>query len=200
MPITLVTEPDGVPRCSWCVAHPAYRAYHDEEWGRPVHDDQALFRKLCLDGFQAGLSWWSILSRRDAFRDAFADFDPAVLVTWGADEVDRLVADPRIIRHRGKIEATLRNARIALDLADRHGSLDAWLWRFAPDPASRPARITPEVASRLVDSPESHAMAKALKQEGWGFVGPTIAYAFMQAVGMVDDHLEGCHARGAGAA
>lgn len=184
----LLTGADGVTRCWWPGEDPLYVAYHDGEWGRPVHDDRLLYEKLCLEGFQSGLSWLTVLRKRPRFREVFAGFDPAVVAHFGEADVQRLLGDAGIIRHRGKIEAAIANARAVLDIAARHGSLDAFAWGFAPEGHRRPA--TP--ADVPATTPESAALAKALKAVGARFVGPTTAYAFMQAMGLVDDHLEGC--------
>ncbi len=185
----LLSIGEDPPRCGWCGGDPLYVSYHDHEWGRAVHDDVRLFEKLCLEGFQAGLSWLTILRKRDAFRSAFAGFDPAVIGRWGSTEVERLLADATIVRHRGKIEAAIHNARRALVLLDEVGSLDAHLWSFAPDPAPRrPLRL----ADVPTTTPEARALARDLKRRGWRFVGPTTAYAMMQSMGLIDDHLQGC--------
>ncbi len=185
----LVTGPDGRVRCWWPGDDPTYLAYHDTEWGRPVHDDRRLFEKLCLEGFQAGLSWLTILRRRPGFREAFHDFDPERVAALDDRDVERLLEDSRIIRHRGKIEATVNNARRLLELQDTVGSLASHVWSFAPDPApSRPATR----GDVPVTTPEATALARDLKQRGWRFVGPTTAYAFMQSMGLVDDHIAGC--------
>jgi len=186
---------DGLQRCRWCEATPAYRHYHDHEWGFPVTDDRRLFEKLCLEGFQAGLSWLTILNKREAFRKAFAGFDAERMARFGEADVARLLGDAGIVRHRGKIESAIHNAGRVLALREEFGSLAAYAWRFEPDPASRPARLTPEVLRTLSTSPASVAMSRDLKKRGWRFVGPTTVYAFMQAMGLVNDHVEGCHAR-----
>ena len=186
---------DGALRCHWCRASPAYQHYHDHEWGFPVGDDRRLFEKLCLEGFQAGLSWLTILNKREAFRSAFANFDAERVVRFDDSDVARLLADAGIVRHRGKIESTLNNARRVLELRAEFGSLAAYAWRFEPAAASRPKRVTPAALRALGSSPESVAMSKDLKKRGWSFVGPTTVYAFMQAMGLVNDHLEGCHVR-----
>ena len=186
---------DGRARCSWPGGDPGYVAYHDAEWGRPVADDRLLFEKICLEGFQSGLSWLTILRKRDGFRRAFDGFDFARVARYGAAEIARLVADPGIVRHRGKIESTVNNARRALEMADEFGSLGAFFWRWEPDPASRPARLDRAALAALGKTPESAALSRELKKRGWSFVGPTTAYAFMQAMGMVNDHVEGCFAR-----
>ncbi|HWM84677.1 MAG TPA: DNA-3-methyladenine glycosylase I [Kofleriaceae bacterium] len=191
----LVRGEDGKRRCSWGASTPDYVPYHDREWGFPVDDDRRLFEKICLEGFQAGLSWITILRKREAFRRAFAGFDFRVVARYGAREVGKLLADSGIVRHRGKIEATIQNARCACDLVDEVGSLAAFVWRFEPAPASRPSRLTQDALKGMSQSPESVALSKELKRRGWRFVGPTTVYAFMQAMGLVDDHLDGCWVR-----
>ncbi|WP_117214463.1 DNA-3-methyladenine glycosylase I [Allorhizocola rhizosphaerae] len=171
---------DGLPRCSWAVGTPIYEEYHDVEWGRPVRDDDALFEKISLEAFQSGLSWITILRKRPAFRAAFAGFDRAKVAVFDESDIARLMADPGIVRNRSKIEATIHNARIAQDV-----ELSALLWSFAPPARPRRTQIP-------ATTPESVAMAKALKKLGFRFVGPTTAYALMQATGMVDDHIKGC--------
>jgi DNA-3-methyladenine glycosylase I len=193
LPDGLVADRDGATRCWWPGDDPAYREYHDTEWGRPVHEDQRLFEKLCLEGFQAGLSWLTILRKRPAFREAFAGFDPELVARFGPSDVVRLLGDARIVRHRGKIEATVANARAYLDLLDTDGSLDAFVWRYAPTDPPVP-RTRGEVRAT---SPEATAMARDLRRRGFRFVGPTTAYAFSQAMGLVDDHVAGCDWRGA---
>ena len=183
------------PRCWWAGEHAEYQRYHDLEWGRPVDDDVRLFEKVCLEGFQAGLSWWTILQRREAFRRAFSGFDPARVARFDARRVERLVGNAGIIRHRGKIEATVQNARRALELIEERGSLAAFFWDFVPPERERPPRMTFAALSRLAVTPTSTALSKELKRRGWSFVGPTTCYAFMQAMGLVNDHLEGCAAR-----
>jgi DNA-3-methyladenine glycosylase I len=187
---------DGVVRCFWGDTPPEYRAYHDTEWGFPVADDRRLFEKLCLEGFQSGLSWLTILRKREGFRKAFAGFDFAKIARFGEKDVERLLRDASIVRHRGKIEATINNAHRAVELVEEAGSLAAYVWRFEPDPASRPKRLTWPLLLEMAATPESQAMAKDLKRRGWRFVGPTTVYAFMQAMGLVNDHLHGCAARG----
>lgn len=189
---------DATPsRCGWCGDHLDYQAYHDTEWGFPVGDDRRLFEKLCLEGFQSGLSWLTILRKRAAFRRAFADFDYDRLARWNARSVERLLQDPGIVRHRGKIEATLSNARAARALRDEFGSLAAFFWHFEPDDADRPERLDEPSLLALAQTPASAAMAKALKCRGFRFVGPTTAYAFMQSMGIVNDHAEHCDTRAA---
>ena len=191
----LFTDEAGCPRCRWCQASPLYRHYHDHVWGFPVADDRRLFEKLCLEGFQSGLSWLTIPNKREGFRAAFANFDAEQVAAFGPADVERLVQDAAIVRHRGKIESTINNARRVLELRAEFGSLAAYAWRHEPAPQDRPARLTREVARTLSTSPASVAMSKDLKKRGWSFVGPTTVYAFMQAMGLVNDHLEGCHAR-----
>jgi DNA-3-methyladenine glycosylase I len=179
---------DGRARCWWGASTPEYTIYHDEEWGRPVGDDRLLFEKLCLEGFQAGLSWLTILRKRPAFRAAFAGFDIAAVAGFGEADVSRLLNDQGIVRHRGKIAAAIGNAGLALRLIEEQGSLAAYVWSYVPE--------VPEVAPSLRSiSPESTAMSQDLKRRGWSFVGPTTVYAFMQAMGLVNDHLVGCWAR-----
>lgn len=178
--------PDGVARCAWCLSTPAYRHYHDTEWGMPVADDRALFEKICLEGFQCGLSWLTILNRRESFRAAFANFECEAVAQFTEADVERLLQNPGIIRHRGKIEAAINNARRALELREEAGSLAAFFWRYEPDPAEHARR------GLVSQTPESGALSKALKKRGWRFVGPTTIHAFMQAMGMVNDHAPGC--------
>ena len=182
-------------RCFWGASHPLYVTYHDEEWGFPVADDRRLFEKLCLEGFQSGLSWLTILKKRESFRAAFRRFDMGAVARFGARDVARLLKDAGIVRHRGKIESTINNARRARELARERGSLAAFFWSFEPPPSERPRRITRAVLRKLATTPASVAMSRELKKRGFSFVGPTTAYAFMQAMGLVDDHLEGCAAR-----
>jgi DNA-3-methyladenine glycosylase I len=193
----LFSDEAGVRRCAWCQSSPAYRDYHDREWGFPVDDETRLFEKLCLEGFQAGLSWLTILNKRDAFRRAFAGFDAARVARFGAKDVGRLLADAGIVRHRGKIESAINNARRLLELRAEFGSLAAYAWRFEPAGAARPKRVTLAALRARGLPPEATALAKDLKQRGWTFVGPTTVYAFMQAMGLVNDHLEGCAVRAA---
>ena len=195
----LFTAPDGKPRCAWCAPSLAYLHYHDTEWGFAATDDRRLFEKLCLEGFQAGLSWLTILNKRDAFRRAFADFDARAVARFTPADVERLLQDEGIVRHRGKIESAINNARRLLELQAECGSLAAYVWRYEPAPKSRPRRLTYAALKNLGSSPESIAMAKDLKRRGWSFVGPTTVYAFMQAMGLVNDHIEGCHVRAAAA-
>lgn len=182
----IFTGPDGLLRCRWCAATEGYMAYHDHEWGFPVGDDRRLFEKLCLEGFQSGLSWRTILDKRENFRAAFEGFDFHRVAVFTEDDVLRLLQDAGIVRHRGKIEAAIHNARMAQAMVAQEGSLAAFFWRHEPDPASRvPGQV-------VAESAESQAISKALKKRGWKFVGPTTVYAFMQAMGMVNDHAPGC--------
>ncbi len=189
----LLTGEDGVARCWWACSAAEYRAYHDKEWGFPVSDDVRLFEKLSLEGFQAGLSWLTILRKRNAFRAAFASFDYSSIASFGERDVKRLLADAGIVRHRGKIEAVINNAQRVLELVEAEGSLARYIWRFEPKP--RPGKLARADLARLAVTPESKALAKDLKRRGWRFVGPTTVYAFMQSMGLVNDHLEGCQAR-----
>ncbi|HEU5258276.1 MAG TPA: DNA-3-methyladenine glycosylase I [Vicinamibacterales bacterium] len=191
----LVRHDDGLSRCWWAGTDPLYLRYHDEEWGRPVVDDRRLFEKICLEGFQAGLSWLTILRKREAFRQAFADFDMSRVARFGARDIARLLGDAGIVRHRGKIESAVNNARRAEALVDEFGSLAAYIWQWEPDAKSRPRRITRAALMDLAVTPESKALSKDLKKRGWTFVGPTTIYAFMQAVGLVNDHIDGCASR-----
>ncbi len=191
----LIRYDDGRWGCWWAGDDREYRAYHDSEWGRPVDDDIRLFEKLCLEGFQTGLSWLTILRKRKNFREAFAGFDPAVIAGFGPDDVERLLDDAGIVRHRGKIEATINNARRYHELVDTEGSLAAFVWQFEPDEESRPIEMTRDELFEMTKTPESTRLSKELKRKGWRFVGPTTMYAFMQAMGLVNDHLEGCHVR-----
>ena len=192
----LVRNEDGVVRCAWGGSgHLEYRAYHDDEWGMPVTDDVRLFEKLSLEGFQAGLSWLTILRKREAFRRAFAGFDFRRVARFGAHDVERLLDDAAIVRHRGKIESTVNNARRAVELVEAEGSLAAFAWRFEPPSEARPARVTRDALRELTQTEASRSLAKELKRRGWTFVGPTTVFAFMQAMGLVNDHLDGCDAR-----
>jgi DNA-3-methyladenine glycosylase I len=190
-----VRGPDGLLRCPWATGAPDYLDYHDEEWGRPLRGVVPMFERLCLEGFQSGLSWLVILRKREGFRRAFAGFDPVRVAEFDDEDTARLLADPGIVRNRAKIEATRRNARAVLELDQ---PLDELLWSFAPDPATRSRPRTFDDVPAVTQ--ESTAMAKALKKHGFSFVGPTTCYALMQAAGLVDDHLEGCLAGGAGRA
>lgn len=188
--LSLSRGADGLRRCSWCGTDPLYVKYHDTEWGRPVRDDRRLFEKICLEGFQSGLSWLTILRKRENFRRAFLDFDHAALARRDGRFVDRLLTDAGIVRHRGKIESVLNNAQRARELVREQGGLSDFLWSFAP-PARR------KFNGMAPATPESTALSKELRRRGWSFVGPTTLHAFQQAVGMVNDHLPGCSARAA---
>jgi DNA-3-methyladenine glycosylase I len=185
----LLVGADRVTRCWWAGADPLYVAYHDREWGRPLRGDDALFEMLCLEAFQAGLAWITILRKREAFREAFEGLRVESVARFGAGDIARLMADARIVRNRAKIEATIGNARAALELPDGGGRLTRFVWSFAPP--ARPARVSSFEKLPSV-TPEAVALSTALKARGFRFVGPTIVYSFMQAVGMVDDHLAGC--------
>jgi DNA-3-methyladenine glycosylase I len=189
----IVVGRDRVARCWWADSAPEYRDYHDTEWGFPVSDDVRLFEKLSLEGFQAGLSWLTILRKRDAFQRAFADFDFDRIARFGERDVARLLADAGIVRHRGKIEAVINNARRAAELVQSEGSLAHYVWRF--EPGARTGGLDRARLAELAVTTESTALAKDLKRLGWRFVGPTTVYAFMQAMGLVNDHLDGCDAR-----
>lgn len=182
-------------RCEWAGSAPLMIEYHDHEWGFPVADDRALFEKICLEGFQSGLSWSTILNKRVDFRRAFADFEIDRVARFDASDVERLLGDASIVRHRGKIESAIGNARRAIAIRDEFGSLAAFVWRFEPDPAGRPAAPTPDDVSSFVTSPESTALSRDLKRRGWSFVGPTTMYAFMQSMGLVNDHHCRCATR-----
>jgi DNA-3-methyladenine glycosylase I len=184
----LLEDSDGIVRCWWAGTDPLYVEYHDTEWGFPVTNDVRLFEKLCLEGFQAGLSWLTILRKRENFRSAFAGFDFRQIAGFGELDVTRLLNDAGIVRHRGKIEATINNASRAPDLIDEFGSLSAYVWSHAPNRPEPPTEL-PSI------TPESTALSKDLKRRGWRFVGPTTIYAFMQAMGLVNDHLDGCAIR-----
>lgn len=184
-----VNGPDGAPRCGWCGQVEAFFPYHDREWGFPVDDDRRLFEKLCLESFQSGLSWRTILAKRENFRNAFHQFDFHRVAQLDEQDVQRLLQDEGIVRHRGKIEAVINNAKRAIELVEREGSIAAFVWRYEPDPAQLGA---PQSVST---SAESVAMSKELKKRGWKFVGPTTVFAFMQAMGLVNDHVEGCVTR-----
>lgn len=181
-----VLGPDGEPRCSWCSAAPEFFEYHDNEWGHPVDDDIRLFEKICLESFQSGLSRRTILTKRDNFRASFSSFDFNKVSKYNDSDVERLLKNKGIVRHRGKIDAVINNAKRAREIVEREGSLAAYFWRFEPDETNLPE---PQTVST---SEESIALSKALKKLGWKFVGPTTVYAFMQAMGLVNDHAHGC--------
>jgi len=186
---------DGVSRCWWALGSESYCRYHDKEWGRPTRDERWIFEKLCLEGFQCGLSWLTILNKREAFRRAFANFEIERVARFNRRSVERLLGDPGIVRHRGKIESTINNAKRALELQQEAGSLAAFVWRAEPEPRSRPKKLTRAALSKLSKTAESTALSRELKKRGWSFVGPTTMYAFMQAAGIVNDHLSGCVAK-----
>lgn len=181
-----------IQRCWWCGEDALYVAYHDREWGFPVADDRRLFEKVCLEGFQAGLSWLTILRKRVGFREAFANFEFERVARFKPRDVERLVGDAAIVRHRGKIESTINNAKRAREVAEEFGSLATYFWQWEPARNARPPRITREVLAAMPTSAESIALSKDLKKRGWSFVGPTTIYAFMQAMGLVNDHLHAC--------
>lgn len=189
------TEAELEATCSWHGGDTLYRAYHDEEWGRPVKDDRRLFEKLCLEGFQAGLSWITILRKRENFREAFADFDIERVAAFEERDVARLLGNAGIVRHEGKIRSVINNARRAGDLIEREGSIARFVWAHEPHPDTRPDEVDREFLRSATTSPESVALSKALKSRGFSFVGPTTVYAFMQAMGLVNDHLETCRVR-----
>ncbi len=195
MALELFQGDDGRHRCGWCGSDAQYQAYHDNEWGMPVADDRRLFEKLCLEGFQSGLSWRTILAKRENFRRAFHGFDWVEMARMGEPEVQALLQDAGIIRHRGKIEAVLNNARCVQELIVREGSLARFVWSFEPAAGSRPEAVTVPWLCANTTSAASTAMAKELKRRGWRFVGPTTVHAFMQSMGLFNDHLDGCHAR-----
>lgn len=188
-------DESAIERCWWCGDDPQYVAYHDNEWGRPVTDDRRLFEKICLEGFQAGLSWLTILRKRENFRRAFSNFEIDTVARLGGGDVDRMLLDRGIVRHRGKIEAVINNARRAIDLIDQVGSLSSHVWGFAPT-ATGGHPVGGDGASTPVSvSAESTALSADLRRRGWRFVGPTTMYSFMQSMGLVNDHVAGCHAR-----
>ena len=184
-----------VHRCYWCDDSELYRHYHDTEWGFPVVDDTRLFEKICLEGFQSGLSWLTILRKRENFRAAFKQFDISSVARFTERDVRRLMADAGIVRHQGKIEAAINNARCAEQLLESHSSLAAYFWQFEPEPKTRPHQLDVATLKTMTQSKESLALSKDLKQRGWRFVGPTTMYAFIQAMGLVNDHEQGCHVR-----
>ena len=191
----LIRGEDGLDRCFWHGGLEDYRRYHDEEWGRPVTDDIRLFEKICLEGFQSGLSWLTILRKRENFRAAFAGFDFHQVARFGDDDIARCLGDAGIIRHRGKIVSTINNARRAVDLKAEFGSLSRYFWSYEPDASERPPRMDYATLKANPTSPTSIRLSKDLKKRGWTFVGPTTVYAFMQAMGLVNDHVEGCCCR-----
>ncbi|HVM11839.1 MAG TPA: DNA-3-methyladenine glycosylase I [Actinomycetota bacterium] len=190
-----VVGDDGIRRCWWCAGDALYERYHDTEWGRPVADDVRLFEKLSLEGFQSGLSWLIILRKREGFRRAFRGFEPAAVARFNSRSVERLMGDGSIVRNRAKIEATINNARRYLELVGEFGSLARYVWGFEPDAKDRPGRVVLEWLFANPKTPASIAMSKDLRKRGWNFVGPTTVYAFMQAMGLVNDHVEDCDLR-----
>ncbi len=184
---TTIIGPDGKARCGWCAAAPEFFDYHDREWGFPVSDDQRLFEKLCLEGFQSGLSWRTILAKRENFRAAFCNFNFERIASFGESDVQRLLGDAGIVRHRGKIEAVINNGQRACEMVKQEGSLATFIWRYEPEHPAEPQTVS--------TSPESIALSKELKKRGWKFVGPTTAYAFMQAMGLINDHVKDCAIR-----
>ena len=196
----LRTGADGIDRCWWCGDDPQYVAYHDHEWGRRVTNDTRLFEKLCLEGFQSGLSWLTILRKRDNFRRAFDDFDMVAIAAYGVPEIERLLGDAGIVRHRGKIESTINNARRAIELTEAEGSIAAYVARYAGPGDGCAVSADAGAAPIPATSAEAIALSKDLKRRGWSYVGPTTMYAFMQAMGLVNDHLDGCWVRDACAA
>lgn len=195
MALELIRGRDGLHRCGWCGDDALYQAYHDDEWGMPVTDDRRLFEKLCLEAFQSGLSWRTILVKRENFRHAFHGFDWRAMAAMDEADVQRLLQDAGIVRHRGKIEAVLHNARLMPELIASEGSLARFVWSFEPAPESRPHEVDADWLRANTTSTASTAMAKALKRRGWRFVGPTTVHAFMQSMGLFNDHLAGCHAQ-----
>jgi len=193
--MTTKSAPQTQVRCGWCGDLEDYCHYHDNEWGFPVDDDRRLFEKLCLEGFQSGLSWLTILRKREAFRKAFHNFEIDKVARFTEHDVQRLLGDAGIVRHRGKIEAAIHNAKRAQELLETESSLAAYFWKFEPDPETRPKKLTAEVLRTMAISPESTALSKDLKKRGWKFVGPTTMYALMQAMGLVNDHMDGCSTR-----
>jgi len=185
-----------VSRCWWAVGSESYRVYHDKEWGRPTLDDRWIFEKLCLEGFQSGLSWLTILNKRENFQEAFANFEVEELARFNRRNVERLMNNAGIVRHRGKIESAINNAKRARELREEFGSLAAFVWQFEPPAQSRPKKVTRTALMKLSKTPESVVLSKELKKRGWSFVGPTTVYAFMQAAGIVNDHLHWCAAHG----
>lgn len=191
----LFADESHTSRCAWCQASDVYRNYHDSEWGFPVDDERRLFEKICLEGFQAGLSWLTILNKRDNFRKAFANFEAEQVAKFGDADVKRLLADAGIVRHAGKIASTINNAQRVIELRREFGTLGAFVWRLEPLAAERPGSITYDAVKAMPSSAASTALSKDLKKRGWTFVGPTTMYDFMQAMGLVNDHIEGCASR-----
>jgi DNA-3-methyladenine glycosylase I len=191
----LAAGDDGIVRCWWCVGDPLLQTYHDLEWGRPVADDTEIFEKLCLEGFQSGLSWLTILRKRDNFREAFKSFDIPTVARFNARSVERLMLDAGIVRNRAKIEATVGNARRYPALVEEFGSLATYVWSFEPGGGARPTRLDWATLAEITTNEEATAMSKDLKKRGWSFVGPTTIYSMMESIGLVNDHLSGCALR-----
>lgn len=191
----IITGEDKICRCWWCGQDPFYQSYHDNEWGRPVIDDIRLFEKICLEGFQSGLSWITILRKRENFRKAFDDFDIYKISKYQDEDIERLVLDAGIVRHRGKIISTINNAKRAIEMKKEFGSLSAFFWKWEPQSHHRPTEFSSATLKALGKTDQSLALSKDLKKRGWSFVGPTTVYAFMQAMGLVNDHVDGCHCR-----
>ncbi len=191
----LITGPDGKRRCFWAGSSDDYIEYHDKEWGRPVTSDTRLFEKICLEGFQSGLSWLTILRKRENFRKAFHGFDLEKVASMGEKDVERLLQNAGIVRHQGKIRSTINNAQKAIELCEAEGTLAKYFWAHEPHHMERPQELTYEVLMTLGKTPKSTEISKDLKKRGWSFVGPTTVYAFMQAMGLVNDHVEGCFVR-----
>ncbi len=192
---TEISPQDGLPRCPWPGDDPLYRHYHDNEWGRPVTSDTRLFEKICLEGFQSGLSWITILRKRDRFREVFHGFDIAKVAAMTEADIERLLLDAGIIRHRGKITAAINNARRTLEIQREFGSLAAYIWQFEPQPGHRADDYSWSALSAVAQTDASRALSKDLRKRGFNFVGPTTCYAFMQSMGMVNDHIETCFCR-----
>ena len=195
LPNGLITGKDGISRCWWSGDDATYIKYHDQEWGYPVNDDRQLFEKICLEGFQAGLSWLTILRKRENFRKAFDNFDFDKISIYSSEDINRLLQNKDIIRHRGKIEATINNAQRAIEIVEEFGSLARYFWQWEPLENTRPDIFSFEVLSKITQTEESKTLSKDLKKRGWRFVGPTTCYAFMQSMGIVNDHVEGCICR-----
>ena len=188
----LILGSDSISRCFWCGEKPDYVSYHDDEWGIPESDDYRLFEKICLEGFQSGLSWLTILRKRDNFRSAFCDFDFTRISNFSSRDVNRLMKDSGIVRHRGKIESVINNAHRAIEMVESEGSLSRWFWSFEPSSSERPKKLNHKTLMNMSQTDVSVRMSKELKHRGWSFVGPTTCYSFMQAMGLVNDHIEGC--------
>jgi DNA-3-methyladenine glycosylase I len=191
----VIVGSDGVARCRWCTGDALYQSYHDSEWGRPVDQDMRLFEKLALEGFQSGLSWLTILRKRENFRRAFKSFDIETVARFNKRSMQRLLSDSGIVRNRSKIEATINNARRCIELIQEFGSFGAYVWRFEPEPSTRPRTLNWDSLAQITTSDEAMALSKDLRRRGWAFVGPTTAYAFMEAMGLVNDHVAACDVR-----